>query len=616
MIEGLLVGTLSIFITHLSLIAVFSGIGILVRRAFGLRRLRFDDCFIAFWVGWASAILFLIIWNFFLSVGGGGALAFVICGGGVGLITARRDLRCVLEGEHWRPSWGVTGILVLAGLWIANLSLGSLQSWDSSLYHLQGVKWATQYPVVPGLANLFGALGFNNASFLYAAMLDAGPWSGRANHLANGLLVLVMLLQTIVCAARFISPGASGGRSADLFMLFLLAPVIRLANTHWVASFVTDLPLTLLQLAAAARFYTMLSRKPSETDIDAYDVLVLVILMSAAVTLKVNAAVFAVIGGPMVVLLWLRRRPLNAPSVPRTLGWACIAAASFALVWMSRGIVLSGYPFFPLPVGGMPVDWRVPLDHAQAEYDYIVYSALRFSWTRFPAWAKHLFAVPFDVVVPLVLVGMGGIVWLWMSLRSNSDQKSSGLYAWWLALPVVASIVAWLIAAPDPRYVSAMTWSLAALCMTQVFRRLGHKSTVLRRRWVAIATCIGVGPAIIMPLLEPLRQGEPFNPIAAVLASNFNGPGSDHGFQPNSGSATVTPYITESGLIVNVPVERCWDAPLPCTPNPAPNLRLRKPDRLASGFLVEGAWQMVHWPEPWRPHFLDEWRTHRKNVGR
>ena len=28
--------------------------------------------------------------------------------------------------------------------------------------------------------------------------------------------------------------------------------------------------------------------------------------------------------------------------------------------WLARQAILSGYPFFPATVGGLPVDWRVP----------------------------------------------------------------------------------------------------------------------------------------------------------------------------------------------------------------------------------------------------------------
>ncbi|MGH7657841.1 MAG: hypothetical protein ACREL6_06365, partial [Gemmatimonadales bacterium] len=56
-----------------------------------------------------------------------------------------------------------------------------------------------------------------------------------------------------------------------------------------------------------------------------------------------------------------------------------------------------------------------------------------------------------------------------------------------------------------------------------------------------------------------------------------------------------------SGLILNTPARGmlCWDAPLPCTPHPAPNLRLRRPGDLGGGFVTDGNWQALDWPNPW-----------------
>lgn len=45
-----------------------------------------------------------------------------------------------------------------------------------------------------------------------------------------------------------------------------------------------------------------------------------------------------------------------------------------------------------------------------------------------------------------------------------------------------------------------------------------------------------------------------------------------------------------------------FNAPIPCTPNPAPNLRLRVAVRIASGFTVDDSGEMQFWPAN-RPEF-------------
>jgi hypothetical protein len=85
-------------------------------------------------------------------------------------------------------------------------------------------------------------------------------------------------------------------------------------------------------------------------------------------------------------------------------------------------------------------------------------------------------------------------------------------------------------------------------------------------------------------------------------------PGPDHGLY-DVGRPPITTYTTQSGLQVHVPVQgnRCWDAPLPCTPHPAPNLRLRSTD-LGDGFAVDGDWQALRFPSP-ESGFLGWWRA-------
>ena len=53
MLLSLALGTLSILLTQLVLAVLVAGIGLTVRRAFGLRTIGLDDCFFAFWMGLA-----------------------------------------------------------------------------------------------------------------------------------------------------------------------------------------------------------------------------------------------------------------------------------------------------------------------------------------------------------------------------------------------------------------------------------------------------------------------------------------------------------------------------------------------------------------------------------
>jgi len=620
MLLHLLLGTLSILLTQAILASVIAGLGLAVRRAFGLRGLALDDCFLAFWIGLAVVTLFLLGWNLFLPITGW-ASVFVLIAGALGLWAVRRDLAAGLARRDWRPSPLCLALLMLAALWLANLSMGALANRDSGLYHMQVVRWAERYPAVPGIGNLDGPLAFNNSSLLFDALLSAGPWEGRANHLANGLLVLVWLAQAIVAGARL---AAGDRRSRRLFEFLLLGAIVSLALHGRASSFVTDLPTSLVVLAATAAIHALLSDADAAGPEADFRLVSIAALLALAVTFKSNAAVFAATGLPLAIVFWLRHSTPDAKRRTRTIGWALGAVLGLAVCWTARGVVLSGYPLFPAPVAGLSVEWRVPVEHAEAEFAYIVHSS-RASTKNLPVvageagmgawlvpWARSALDDPYQVAVPLALTILALLGSL--RLRRPAPNAPGPAHPWWLLLPIALAVTAWFFVAPEPRYVLPYLWSLTALVGCQFWLALTSKRST--GVVLIVGALLGISPVVVSPLAsKALRRDEP-NPLRAILKNNFNRPGSDLWFQPIAGRANLKTYQTRSGLILNVARDQCWDAELPCTPNPAPNLRLRDPSNIARGFKVDGPWQMENWPLSWQPDFLAAWRRSRtRSVG-
>lgn len=621
MVIALVGGTLSILVTDLALILVLMGIGLLGRRAFGLRSLDVNNCFAAFWMGFSGVILFMMLWNFAFPISGV-ALPLVVAAGGAGWLVWRHDLRLVFRRAGWRPTVWFLVVLLLAGVWVADMSMGPLSNWDSALYHVQGVKWAKTYPVVPGLANLYGPLAFNNSSFLYNALLDAEPWAGRGNHLASGTLLLAMLMQVLVGVPQFVGiPGHAGPR--HLFDFLFLAPVVTLISDDTISSYVTDLPATLVILAAMSQLYSLVSAEKLNSLEGGYRVVCVTTLLVVAVCIKISIAVFAAICWLLVVLLWMRQAGQSGSIRTKTIGWATGISSLLGLSWVARGIVLSGYPVFPVPVAGFPVDWRAPLEHAQAEFALIIQSgraaAFKFGmvtgledfWGWFPRWTRHLVGNPFEVVVPLGIAAVAGVLYIVGRQRAVGLPRPAVGRGWWILLPASAGIAAWFMGAPEPRYVMSLFWTLAALCTTQAFGllRAGDSRRAVRGTCLA-CLFLGVSPAFVNPLLVATSD-----PLTAIVKYNLTRPGTDLWFHPIGGRAELKTFITGTGLVLNVPVGnggRCWDAPLPCTPNPAPNLRLRTNGKLERGFAVDGSWQMMDWPWDWLPRFLPAWREIRR----
>lgn len=622
----LIPGTLSIALSFLVLAAVFTGIGLTCRRAFGIVVVTFDDVFTDFWMGFAAVILFLILWNFVYAVDGR-ALVIVLLAGVAGLLSARASLSALLaELRPVLPRWLIV-VAVLVVLWVANLSSGGMTNWDTALYHMQSVKWAKEHPVVPGLANLYGSLGFNNSSFLYDAMLDAGPWSGRAWHVANGLLVCMVAVQCMASGARFLTDRGAR-RATDLFAFLFMASTLNLAMDDRSASFMTDIPRAAVRLVLSVLWYRSLLSERRDERSEAYDVVCIVTLAAVSVAIKMNSAV----GSALIVLiataLWVFRTRPRGVLLRRTTLCCVGAGLAFGSAWTARGVVLSGYALFPSTVLAAPVDWRVPTEHAQAEYAYVAHGARATTHniayiagdstgfrTWFPFWADNLKDDPYYVLVPVVvalfLLPVLFIAWQ----RSSAGERHATRLAWWILVPNLISLVVWFTVAPEPRYSTSAFWTLAALVGSQAFAMTAQRVNEKQIRGVFAALCVlGISPLVVNPLVEWRSAGADGNLIKAIVHANVRIPPPGEWYQPAGMEPKITPYVTRSGLILNRAVQRCWDEQLPCTPNPAPNLRLRVPGELEKGFTVDGSWQMVDWPNKWTPDFLPAWRQSRATV--
>jgi hypothetical protein len=611
-------GTLLILLSWLPMLGVFAGIGLLLRRAFGASSLSVATVLDQVWPGFGATVLFLMIWNFFQPVNEAAA-AIALAAGVAGLWVHRRALAAVLAGGVTRPAGWAIAAAGVAGFWIANLSVGDLTAWDSALYHWQGVRWAREYPAVPGLANLFGPLGFNNAAFLYDAVLDVGPWEGRSYHLATGFFPFAFACLA-ASATVLLFGGDEGARPRAVFVL---AGLTGAAQAPWSAlpSYVTDVATTIVVLVLTSSWYGFLTRGEPRPVEDAWAVVRIVLLAALAVSLKLNMAVLGAVTVIAVCGQFLAERPDRALG-RRTLGWAAVIAALFGVAWTARGIVLSGYPAFPSTALPAPVEWRAPEEHARAEFAFIVDSGRRTAsvpevvsgragvgrWL--PDWLIGHREQVFYAAVPLALLAVALTAALRARARAPADALARTRAAWWMAAPLAVAIAAWFSTAPEPRYASPFFWSLAALAVAQVCVLTGLPGDRARVRRLVIAAWLGAGASVVVqPFLYWLVKGRRGSVVRAVARETVRVPPPGHWLYPRAEALVMTPYVTRSGLVLNLPAHRCWEAPLPCTPNPAPNLRLRDPARIERGFVVDGGWQMEHWPQRWRPDYLRTLRT-------
>lgn len=543
---------------------LFFGMGLLLSNMVGRPRgLCAGLLVLAPWLGWAAALAVLQVWHLVLPVDQW-ALALLLGLSLVGYLSALKSLSAFVVAR-WR-ALALGGVCFLPVLgWVASHCANQPGVYDCGLYHLSAIRWAREYPIVPGLALLHGRLGLNNSSALYAALLEQGWFTHKAHQLAGGFLVLLLFARGWLAVLRWSHTRIPAIH--EIFYALAVVPVaIWVVNTGEVSSPTPDTMVFLLGFVIAGELLIIVSQSGStqEEGWESKSALQLALLVSVGVACKVNFAVPGAVAMALAIGAIFKRH-----SEWRERARVCAAAAAIAaavlIPWSARGVILSGYPAYPATAGGMPVEWKVPVESVKCQADWIKAWArdpgrpkeeVLGTWTWVGRWfARETRVHKADVVTPLI-IGAVGVV---LALRRRRIPGAGGMTLFFL-FPL--SAIAFTFAtAPNPRFAGPAFWivGLAGLSwfVCSLPRSIGWRVGAL---WAAAMLAV------------------------EITAGDFPGP-----WRRDAGVARAVPMksmITDSGLKIFVPEtgDQCWDAPLPCTPYFSPSLRLRKSGDLSRGF--------------------------------
>jgi len=460
-----------IFLSWIILTVTFTGLGLLITRTLVPASLTTDRILASFWMGFAGVIGILQLWHFAFAVTWR-SFALITMLGLAGTFLNRSAIRGWLHRLQWRQGEIIAfASLIVMGMWLADWAGGQCTNYDTGTYHIPAVRWATTYPIIPGLANLNDRLGFNNSGLLYAAMVGIGPWEGKSTHLANGLLVFVLMIQVVLAAHRLIwSPCVNIGHL--VFELLMIVPAVTLVITGNISSLSTDVAPALVLLVVATKLYGWLTGTGRSVEDQAYDLLLVVPLCCLAVCLKATAAVFSSMS--LVVVCWLIWR--GPPSAAKTrVVWCASAFFGLGVPWLIRGIVLSGYPLYPTSVGAVKVEWRVPAELAQAEKAFVTTFARNslapndpwfHSWLSAMLHGKNLFLFLLWVIVPIALA-LAASAMYFLALCKVSCYGRNTARGLILSVPVFAGIAFWFFKLPAPRFGFYLFWVGAAIAIAQ-----------------------------------------------------------------------------------------------------------------------------------------------------
>ncbi len=591
----------------------FIGYGLGLRAWMGDREISADRVVVSFWLGLVAAVSILQVTHWLWPVQPYVTLPLLTVGWMLLLVGRGRRLGSWLIRSCTARPFTAAAIAIMV-VWMSNRAIGPSEYQDSGMYHAQAVRWNVEYPIVTGLANLNTCLAFNSSAWLYDAMFEAGPLTGRGNHGPTSLLLVWLAVPGVIGTAKLLRRSEAAG-PADLFDAVLLAPVVHLMLGPDTASYRTDIPCIGAILIAGERVYRAIllsnSELPSRPRGLFTEFATVALLCSGAVVFKLPTAVLGAMLTAMAFWLWWRAA--SEPAAVRIRKAYVVVAACMAIgcVWIARGIVISGYPLFPMPGLSVPVSWRLPEHSVSAMHAWVkqwawqetIRPELAFmGWEWVVPWLKSFARWdPFKFVYPsLISCGLAGIALLaLLRHRCRAWPRNYTLFV----IPLGVGLVAWFLTAPSSRWSNAMAWLFLSWLAGGLLIGVRWSSP---RRAVLIggifALSIVVPPVMVrLVVLHRLMERGP----RAVLDMLFFPSGPDGGFHPNP-PVELTKFVTDFGLELNVPVDddRVFDAPLPATPHPVKNLRLRRPGDIAGGFEhVGGTWD----PPPTWPNKGNTW---------
>lgn len=568
----------------LLLAGVFTGIGLLWPWSMFKQDRSFASLLLCFWIGWALSLAFLQVWQLAFPVTLP-ALLILLAAGALGWLRGRGLAAQVLRGWGLKQTLWLGGLALIPALMLANQVLFTSPNSDYALYHLQSVKWLATYRIVPGLGNLYNPLALNCSSFLYTAVINTGWLAGRAYYLSNTTPAFVLILQ---CANGFYAllMGRGGRRdglgSADIFYALMIPVVLLYVSTTEVVGYSPDVIVFFLQIVLAGEVLRLLEDAP-ERERFTRRATTLVLLASAAFTVKLSLGVFGVLCLLPVVALAVRRYQAWPWRSPRLWGGWIALGLALTLVWMARSVVISGYPLFPSPVLGFAVPWAMPLKLVlDAEAVIKIWAATNNAafpytadWTWFSQWWN---AFPFFVrqafVIALGLLALN--LALWAFIRRSIPQAGGPAV---LAVISFISLVFWFNMAPSYRHSGALFW-IFLVAQTLLTYRL-----VTAVGWVTRVDVAALALVLVMALWQsPNHFSNNLSRSLLLLPRS----------EPSLAAEKVPlsayhQQVTDSGLEVNIPpdgIEECWNAPLPCTTkaNFVPYLSTLRPGDLQSGF--------------------------------
>ena len=543
---------------------VFTHVG---RRSHG--PVTLNDLATAAWWGLAAAALAGIVLAFFVPLGSTAAMVVLLAISAVAIIASGRFiLRAGVSRPRWSPvTIALLAAFILAWFYLALAALGPVTHYDAGLYQWAAVQYALDYRVIPGLANLYGPLGYGGAEPILGALLGTAAWHGEGFRLLGGLFLALLGLQALV---RLLIKPRSAGTAVLLAGAALIYPPMLWMADFWVTSPTPDLPVLVLAVVAASYLADLATGSNSGPRGTSAATLPTIVVLAALMTaLRPTAALLALaLVLAAIAATLVRRESISGVS----LGISAAVAIALGLAVIARDRMLSGWLQYPASLLAFEVPWRAP-DPEPLRTATLGFARDPDNWQQAASsvdWLGPWFARLPQQWEPWWLVAALALAAVLLIAPGASPRRGRPLLL--TAAPYALAAIAWLWFSPPAfRFGWGPLFGIASVLLGWALWRRSLQTPFVLLVAVGVTAVALAGSLVRLDwTAERERRSIIGIPVEVVPV------------QP----APTTEFTTDSGINLRVPVEsdQCWSNYPLCTPTPNPALEFLGDD-LAEGFV-------------------------------
>ena len=566
-----------------------AGIYIIFIKLLGKRYQTTPNIFHFSWMGFAALIGFLQIYSIFFAIDKLAVIVVYI----IALISALFSYKYFLQiavrildtPKRFKIIW-IIGVIFIIIIVSYNASL-PLRVYDTDLYHLNAVKWASKYSAIPGIVNLHSRLAFNSSFLLFAALKNHWVWKDKSVYMANSFLLFLISIQWFSCIVklpivRFKISHAFVIITSPLVIWCIFSGFISSLGTDFTAIFlILIIIFELLSIEFENRgdgkdYWNVMNRR------NLFAWFMIISLASVLLSTKLNTIpVFAIILISSICFFILFNLSRNAKYICcRHLLAVYGLSAMIVLGFIGRNIILSGWLLYPFPYGNLHLDWSA----SQQQVNGLV--TVMKNWSVIPGKGTHevlgngffRWFIPwykgfskFSEAFVLLYTGVFGLLYM---LLSNTTKMFRSLKSIPLFLSIAIGILSlffWFFTLPEWRYGLIYFWVFGGASISPIIYLMIRSNSSGKM----LVFCIVIFLIYIQGVLVPhITQKPKFFEL------------------PPSKSKEVIPITINNGqypkLIICKPIkgDQCGNSPLPCSPyiNENSNIELRVPGQIKSGF--------------------------------